>query len=73
MFLLQTGQSIIFAPSGISYLGAGGSSAGDGDPEYRPRAIGLLGRRYLVCQTRKRLTEDGGSSILTLRNTQASS
>jgi len=26
--------------------------------------IGLFGRRYLICKTRKRVTEDGGASIL---------
>ncbi|EKM80176.1 hypothetical protein AGABI1DRAFT_73108 [Agaricus bisporus var. burnettii JB137-S8] len=67
---LQTGQSIVFAPSSLSYLRVEGCTASDAGMEMEQKAVKLLGRRYLVCQTRKRLTEDGGSSILTLRGIQ---
>jgi hypothetical protein len=32
---------------------------GDGDEN-----IGLFGRQYAICKTRKRVTDDGGASIL---------
>lgn len=56
---LQTGQSVIFAPSGIGMFKA--NELGGVDD------LGLFGRRYLICKTRKRLTDDGGASILATR------
>ncbi len=33
-----------------------------------PGGVGLFGRRYFICKTRKRLTDDGGASILATKN-----
>ncbi|KXN86394.1 hypothetical protein AN958_10256 [Leucoagaricus sp. SymC.cos] len=59
---LQTGQSVVFAPSGI-----GKFKINDTDDE----DLGLFGRRYLICKTRKRVTDDGGASILATRLTDS--
>ncbi|KAJ3573337.1 hypothetical protein NP233_g2498 [Leucocoprinus birnbaumii] len=59
---LQTGQSVIFAPSGIGMFK---TSDSDGDEN-----VGLFGRRYIICKTRKRVTDDGGASILATRPTE---
>ncbi|KAF8974343.1 hypothetical protein BDZ97DRAFT_1647459 [Flammula alnicola] len=71
---LQTGHAIVLAPSGIGLFA---SSAGeiDSEPTQTSRLAGSgekekvltrFGRRYLIMKTRKRVTADGGASILVL-------
>jgi len=59
---LQTGEAIVLAPSGVGVV-----------QEYTPgvlqptiRKLDQLGRRYMLMKTRKRVTADGGASILVL-------
>jgi len=69
---LQTGQSVVFAPSGVGRF----ETRPDAPQEDTKDAIvpggspgvGLFGRRYLICKTRKRITDDGGASILATKN-----
>ncbi|KAI0347429.1 hypothetical protein BDW22DRAFT_528650 [Trametopsis cervina] len=51
---LKTGQAILLAPSGLA------SCSTDGDR----RDYTLYGRRWTLVKTRKRITKDGGASIL---------
>ena len=66
-FLLQTGHSIVLAPSGIGLLKISESNV-DVDQHHSPKTkeITRFGRRYLLMKTRKRVTADGGASILVL-------
>lgn len=52
LLVLQTGEAIVFAPSGLCIYGSG------------LRVVGQYGRRYLHVQVRRRITEDGGESVL---------
>ncbi|KAG6847448.1 hypothetical protein H0H93_008056, partial [Arthromyces matolae] len=54
---LQTGQAVVLAPSG---LGTFTSSIGN------EKMLDRFGRRYLVMKTRRRVTRDGGSSLLVI-------
>lgn len=51
----QTGQAILLAPSGLGATNNGQKSS-----------IGQFGRRWLLIKTRRRVTEDGGASILSV-------
>lgn len=55
LLVLQTGEAIVFAPSGLCIYGSGLMSQ---------RVVGQYGRRYLHVQVRRRITEDGGESVL---------
>ncbi|KAF9263534.1 hypothetical protein L218DRAFT_927205 [Marasmius fiardii PR-910] len=57
---LQTGQALVLAPSG---LGAFKASAPEGVEGFKS---GRFGRRYLIVKTRRRVTVDGGASVLVL-------
>ncbi|KAL4241205.1 hypothetical protein ABKN59_000329 [Abortiporus biennis] len=60
---LQTGQAILFAPSGLLMIR--NSNAQDSGSICVPYKVpGQLGRRYMIMKTRKRITRDGGASIL---------
>jgi hypothetical protein len=63
-FLLQTGHSIVLAPSGIGLLKISESNV-DVD-QHQTKEITRFGRRYLLVKMRKRVTADGGASILVL-------
>lgn len=52
---LQTGQAILLAPSG---LGTFSSAPGCGP------SVSQFGRRWALVKTRRRVTKDGGASIL---------
>jgi len=54
---LKTGQAIVLAPSALAMLHKPGQSAPDPKPTQ-------LGRRYMLVKIRKRVTKDGGASIL---------
>jgi len=55
---LQTGHAIILAPMGMGvFLEDEGSLFSK---------VACFGRRYLVVKTRRRLTADGGSSVLVI-------
>ncbi|KAG5648683.1 hypothetical protein DXG03_000029 [Asterophora parasitica] len=54
---LQAGQAIVLAPSALGVFSHGNN-----------RILSQLGRRYLVMKTRKRVTRDGGASILVLES-----
>ncbi|KAG6832927.1 hypothetical protein H0H92_004811 [Tricholoma furcatifolium] len=54
---LQTGEAIVLAPSALgAFILKPGSS----------KSLGQWGRRYTILKTRKRVTKDGGASILIL-------
>ncbi|KZP03786.1 hypothetical protein FIBSPDRAFT_879146 [Athelia psychrophila] len=55
---LQTGEALVFAATGLATF-----KAADGDAAAR---LDNLGRRYLVMKTRRRITKDGGASILVI-------
>lgn len=66
-FLLQTGHSIILAPSGIGLLEIPESNTDvDRHRGAKTKEITRFGRRYLLVKTRKRVTADGGASVLVL-------
>ncbi|KAI4177061.1 MAG: hypothetical protein LQ343_000542 [Gyalolechia ehrenbergii] len=59
---LQAGQALLFSPSAL--LEAAESESTTSDP---PLNVQKLGLRYVKMKVRKRLTEDGGRSILAVR------
>lgn len=54
-FYTQTGQALVLAPAGLGVF----QKPGMDKPE-----VGIFGRRYLIVKTRRRVTADGGASIL---------
>ena len=72
---MQTGQALILAPSGLGVfsqtsssdeVNSGSEGKGDGGSatgEMRP-TVAHIGRRYVIMKTRRRVTADGGASIL---------
>jgi len=52
----QTGEAVVLAPSAL--VTKKDTTASDG--------VGHLGRRYMVVKTRRRVTADGGASILVM-------
>lgn len=58
---LEPGEALIFCPSAILAL----STQEDGNG----KALGKLGTNWLKVKIRRRLTEDGGKSILTTKRT----
>ncbi|KAG8898823.1 hypothetical protein FRB99_007132 [Tulasnella sp. 403] len=57
---LETGQAIVLAPAGLGVFPKRRSDVyGVGEQE-----VAAFGRRYLITKTRKRVTADGGASIL---------
>lgn len=61
---LRTGEAIVLAPSGLGTFTRGKANGDDMVPR---RTLDQFGRRYVLMKTRKRVTADGGASILTLR------
>ncbi|KAG5637010.1 hypothetical protein H0H81_006110 [Sphagnurus paluster] len=57
---LQTGQAIVLAPSALGVFNTSEAS------ESGNRLLSRFGRRYLIMKTRKRVTKDGGASVLVL-------
>ncbi|KZP24565.1 hypothetical protein FIBSPDRAFT_821842 [Athelia psychrophila] len=53
---LQTGEALVFAATGLATFKAGDAAA----------RLDNMGRRYLVMKTRRRVTKDGGASILVI-------
>ncbi|KZT20771.1 hypothetical protein NEOLEDRAFT_1140300 [Neolentinus lepideus HHB14362 ss-1] len=61
---LRTGEAIVLAPTGLgTFVTPGCINPG---PNSNPRSLDQFGRRYIVMKTRKRITADGGASVLTL-------
>ncbi|KAF7791006.1 hypothetical protein EIP86_001965 [Pleurotus ostreatoroseus] len=58
---LQTGQSIIFAPGGLCVHSLQSEAE---QPSPTATAVGMLGQGHLVVKSRRRLTVDGGHSLL---------
>ena len=56
LHVTQTGQAILLAPSGLC------AATAQSDSSQPP--VAQLGRRWLLVQTRRRITEDGGASML---------
>ncbi|KAG9038321.1 hypothetical protein FRB95_001733 [Tulasnella sp. JGI-2019a] len=56
---LRTGQAIVLAPAGLGVFKKGGED----DSKKR---VANFGRRWLLVKTRRRLTKDGGASILAI-------
>lgn len=59
--MLQTGQAIVLAPGGLGVF-----NKPDSDPEKPEQYVTTFGRRYLLLKTRKRVTADGGVSVLAI-------
>ncbi|KAG8913659.1 hypothetical protein FRC00_001915 [Tulasnella sp. 408] len=57
----KTGQAIVLAPGGLGVFNKPGS-----DPEKLEQYVTTFGRRYLLLKTRKRVTADGGASVLAI-------
>lgn len=53
----QTGQAIVLAPSALAMLRRPGQPGSD-------PTLFQLGRRYMLVKIRKRVSKDGGASIL---------
>ncbi|PPQ99049.1 hypothetical protein CVT24_003609 [Panaeolus cyanescens] len=65
---LQTGQAMLLAASGIGVFTAADASDARESPDILAsgKVLAHFGRRYLIIKTRKRITADGGGSILVL-------
>ncbi|KAF8165199.1 hypothetical protein B0H34DRAFT_649079 [Crassisporium funariophilum] len=65
---LQTGQAIVLAPSGIGLFTHTENDDVDGSkPKLsNNKVLSHFGRRYIVMKTRRRVTADGGASVLVL-------
>ncbi|KAF4619953.1 hypothetical protein D9613_005364 [Agrocybe pediades] len=61
---LPTGHAIILAPLGIGLFAGAEQKQEDAANPAPTKALAHFGRRYLVVKTRKRITADGGASIL---------
>ncbi|KAF9247148.1 hypothetical protein BU15DRAFT_84696 [Melanogaster broomeanus] len=66
---LETGEAIVLAPSGFGVFPDGPSPvAAQGTPKTAPSSqilkLNQFGRRYVLMKTRRRVTKDGGASIL---------
>ncbi|KAF9469015.1 hypothetical protein BDZ94DRAFT_1245162 [Collybia nuda] len=60
---LQTGQAIVLAPSAIGIFDEAVVSSAVAP---NPKTLSQFGRRYLIMKTRRRVTADGGASVLVL-------
>ncbi|THH33650.1 hypothetical protein EUX98_g521 [Antrodiella citrinella] len=60
---LQTGEAIVLAPSALSMVKDPAMPETNGPSV---KMLSQLGRRYILMKTRKRVTMDGGASILVL-------
>ncbi|KJA30063.1 hypothetical protein HYPSUDRAFT_32126 [Hypholoma sublateritium FD-334 SS-4] len=66
---LQTGHAIILAPSGIGLFSEPANlSAESLSSSQDGKVLSRFGRRYLIMKTRKRVTADGGASVLVLED-----
>lgn len=69
---LQTGEAIVLAPSGLTMIRGPPTHALNTEPSGSSQAtlsrrmLGQFGRRFVLMKTRKRVTADGGASILVL-------
>ncbi|KAJ3517977.1 hypothetical protein NLJ89_g170 [Agrocybe chaxingu] len=70
---LQTGQAIVLAPSAIGLFSGSESHKAESKERVelksdlsQPKTLARFGRRYLIMKTRKRVTADGGASVLVL-------
>ncbi|KAF8897407.1 hypothetical protein BD779DRAFT_1608026 [Infundibulicybe gibba] len=61
LILAQTGEAIVLAPSGIGLFHSEGNRGG-------LKTIHQFGRRYFIMKTRRRVTADGGSSVLVVNS-----
>ncbi|KAH8106066.1 hypothetical protein BXZ70DRAFT_918051 [Cristinia sonorae] len=61
---LQTGEAIVLAPSALGMVKD--TISGDHSAGTPTRILSQLGRRYVLMKSRKRVTMDGGASIMVL-------
>ncbi|KAH7887887.1 hypothetical protein F5I97DRAFT_1935940 [Phlebopus sp. FC_14] len=61
---LETGEAIILAPSGFGVFPDGPNTKVNGSSQV-PK-LSQFGRRYILVKTRRRVTKDGGASILVI-------
>jgi 2-hydroxychromene-2-carboxylate isomerase len=59
----QTGEAIVLAPSGLGVFPDTPDTARTGNIAPVPK-LGQFGRRYVLMKTRRKITRDGGASIL---------
>lgn len=60
---LQTGHALILAPSGLGVFTEESASTESWETN-TVKTVGHIGRRYIIMKTRRRITTDGGASIL---------
>ena len=60
---LEAGQALLFAPSALLDVANDGASSSSNAPK-----IQKLGLRYVKMRVRKRLTEDGGRSVMSVKS-----
>ncbi|KAG2013488.1 hypothetical protein CC2G_010397 [Coprinopsis cinerea AmutBmut pab1-1] len=75
---LKTGQALILAPAGLGLFSQSpptrskeerkGESSGSGDAVAVEPTVAHIGRRYIIMKTRRRVTADGGASILAVNS-----
>ena len=65
----QTGQAIVLAPSGIGLFEnniSENENQVSATENVDDRVLSRFGRRYLIVKTRRRVTADGGASVLVI-------
>lgn len=66
---MKTGHAIILAPSGIGLFSESASMSAESLASSQDgKVLSRFGRRYLIMKTRKRVTADGGASVLVLED-----
>jgi len=69
----QTGQAIVLAPSGLGLFNLSNKDRGSAKDkeavdEDEDKVLSCFGRRYIVMKTRRRVTADGGASLLVVES-----
>jgi hypothetical protein len=70
----QTGQAIVLAPSGIGLFALECQTKGKEDRavnDEKEMVLSHFGRRYLIIKTRRRVTADGGASVLVVDESES--
>ena len=62
----QTGQALVLCPSGLGVLATTRKTA-SGAVVHGKAQVAHFGRRYLLMKTRRRVTVDGGASIMAMK------
>lgn len=60
---LQVGEAVVLAPTALILVPKEGSDWDDTPPS---KELARLERRYVLMRTRRRITKDGGASVMVL-------